>query len=220
MRDASGKLKVLFIQLPVGGMTFLSGLQNVPLAAGYLKAMAFREGLLDRADIEILDVTLSTLSSDAVLIDHIVDRKPDVLCFSLYMWNSLRSLYLAEEVKKRLDRVFVVVGGIEVTRDSRHVLDHPAVDIGCIGEGEVTFTEILTALLDGRKDFGTIKGISFRQDGRLRINPPREPIADLDRIPSPFKLGFLNPREYGIAFCESTRGCMFKCAYCSETLRP
>jgi len=46
-------------------------------------------------------------------------------------------------VKERLPKLRVVVGGPEVQKDNLWVLQHPAVDVAVIGEGEQTFVDLL-----------------------------------------------------------------------------
>src|SRR5690348_2632867 len=135
MDDSSkngAKLGVLLMQLPVPNNPSL----NTPLAAGYLKAYAYARGLGDSAAIELLPRQLADYAGDALLVDEIAARRPDVLGVSLYTWNSERSLDIARQVKERLPQLLVVVGGPEVQRDNDWVLRHPAVDMAVIGEGE------------------------------------------------------------------------------------
>src|SRR5262245_57453807 len=129
------KLRVLLMQLPVPN----NPATNVPLAAGYLKAHAHACGLLDRAEIDILPRTLADSAGDALLVEAIAARRPELLGISLYTWNSERSLAIAARVKARLPGLLIVVGGPEVQRDNDWVLRHPAVDVAVIGEGEQTF---------------------------------------------------------------------------------
>ena len=133
------KLRVLLVQLPVPNNAAL----NTPLAAGYLKAYAAAQGLDAAAGIELLPRQLADRAGDALLVDAIVASRPDVLGVSLYTWNSERSLALAARVKARMPGLRVVVGGPEVQRDNAWVLEHPAVDVAVIGEGEQTFAELL-----------------------------------------------------------------------------
>src|SRR5262245_59277233 len=117
------KVSVLLIQLPVPN----NPSTNVPLAAGYLKAYAHSQGLLQRVTIDILPRRLADSAGDALLVETIAARRPDVLGISLYTWNSERSLDIARRVKARLPGLVVVVGGPEVQRDNDWVLHHPAV---------------------------------------------------------------------------------------------
>ena len=138
-------LNVLLLQLPVPN----NPSANIPLAAGYLKAWAHKQGLLDRVAIEILPRDLADRAGDALLVREIVRRQPDVLGISLYTWNSERSLWLASIIKQHLPSVIVIVGGPEVQRNNAWVLQHPAVDVAVEGEGEQTFCAILERLVVG-----------------------------------------------------------------------
>ncbi len=210
--EANKRFKILLIQLPSPESIY----QNIPLAGGYLKAMAYREGLLTEVDIEILGIRDTNLSSDSKLIDLIISKSPNVVAFSLYLWNSFRSIFIAEKVKNKLPDIKIVVGGPEVTLDTKYILDNPVVDIGCIGEGELTFVEIIKNFITGQKDYdyASINGIFYRESGKIVVTPPREPIKYLDEIPSPFILGFINLKDYNFITFETMRGCTFKCNYC------
>lgn len=216
----SKKFKILLVQLPFPSFFIKKHWGNIPLAAGYLKSMAYKEGILNEVDIEILDEKSTNLSSDSRLIDLIISKSPDTLGFSLYNWNSIRSLFIAREVKKKLPNIKTVVGGSEVTLETKYILNNSVVDIGCLGEGECTFVEIIKGFLGGQDDYANIKGIFYRRDDKIIVTPPRESIKDLDVIPSPYILGFINPKDYGEAWLENMRGCPFKCTYCAHATRP
>jgi radical SAM superfamily enzyme YgiQ (UPF0313 family) len=218
------RLRALLMQLPVPNNPDT----NVPLAAGYLKAYAQARGLLDRVDIEILPRALADHAGDALLVDQIAARAPDVLGISLYTWNSERSLALAARAKARLPGLIVVVGGPEVQRDNDWVLRHPAVDVAVIGEGEQTFAELLHVLSESRVEIGdwrlaesisnlqsllsNLTGIAFRAGDEPVFTPDRVPLADLAPLPSPYLLGYL---EVGpIIMVEVSRWCPYACAFC------
>ncbi|MHB9156358.1 MAG: B12-binding domain-containing radical SAM protein, partial [Endomicrobiales bacterium] len=208
------KLKVLLAQLPRPYLGLAADQDDIPLASGYLKAMAHKEGLLERAEIEILSARETRTLPDAGLIEAVAAREPDILGFSLHFGSSMRSLYIASEVKKRLPGATVIVGGPDVTLDSGHVTGSSAVDIGVIGEGEVTFCEIVRHALEGNGDYSDIKGIFYRAGGRMIVNQEREKIRDLNEIPSPYLLGYIDPAEYAMIWLENARGCPRRCAYC------
>jgi len=215
---ANRKYQILLVQLPVSQFKRSKHWGNVPLAAGFLKAMAYKERLLDTVDIEILSAKDTNVSSDAKLIDLIVAKAPDLIGFSLYSFNSVRSLFIAQEVKAKLPDLKIVIGGPEVSLETKYLLDSAAFDIGCLGEGELTFVEIIRHVLKGQNDYAGIKGIFYRKSGRIVATFPREPIKDLDQVPSPYVLGYIDPKDYDIVTYETIRGCAFKCAYCATGL--
>ncbi|WP_043097992.1 B12-binding domain-containing radical SAM protein [Kallotenue papyrolyticum] len=211
------KLRVLLLQLPVPNNPAL----NVPLAAGYLKAYAAAQGLLEHVEIEILPRALADHAGDALLVEAIVARQPQVLGLSLYTWNSERSLALAERVKQRLPTLRVVVGGPEVQRDNAWVLRHPAVDVAVLGEGEQTFADLLRlwsaidpASAAACAALETIAGLAYRVGQELRFTAERIALDDLRAIPSPYLLGYLDVPPDSMLLVEVSRWCPYRCSFC------
>ncbi|MHB9154147.1 MAG: B12-binding domain-containing radical SAM protein [Endomicrobiales bacterium] len=218
-RGETGRKKVVLVQLPAGSFLFDKNWGNVPLAAGYLKAAVHARGLLEDFDIEILNARSSNLLADSALISLLASKKPHLLGFTLYSFNSLRSLYILKEVKRRLPATLTVVGGPEVSKESRYLLREGAVDLGCVGEGEDVFCELLEAMAAGDTDYGKIQGVFLRKNGKTVFAAPREKAVDIQRIPSPFLLGYIDPRDYGKVSWETFRGCRFNCSYCTVGLK-
>ncbi|MFO0897388.1 MAG: radical SAM protein [Pirellulales bacterium] len=209
------RAKVLLVQLPIppAGAEPVRG--NVPLAAGYLKMLALGAGLGERFEIEMLEPALANDLGDAALVREIVDRRPDLLGFTCYLWNVERSLWLAEQVKARRPQTQVLVGGPEATLDNRWVLDHPAVDFAAVGEGEQTFVELLAALAAGdlaRPIDGLF--VSPRLDGPTHPPAFRQPLPNLNGISSPYLAGILDAGQEQMLLLETIRGCIFKCKFC------
>src|SRR4029077_12854570 len=140
--------RVVLVQLPIPpvGPEPIRG--NVPLAAGYLKLFATKQGLDAHYDIEIFPTVLANTLGDLALAEAILARRPWMVGFTCYLWNIERTLWIAQQIKQRAPEVKILIGGPEVTFDNRWVLDHPAVDLAAIGEGEQTFSELLNALIE------------------------------------------------------------------------
>ena len=232
------KLRVLLMQLPVPNNPAL----NTPLALGYLKAYAAAQGLLEIAEIDVLPRVLADHGGDAALVEAIVARQPDLLGISLYTWNSERSLAVALRVKQRLSALTVLVGGPEVQPDNDWVLNHPAVDIAAVGEGERTFAELIAALamnggrwsvvggrwsVDHRQWMITadappstvdrllsIPGLIFRDGEALVASAARAAISDLGEVPSPYLAGYLELPADGMLMVEISRWCPYACSFC------
>jgi radical SAM superfamily enzyme YgiQ (UPF0313 family) len=226
------KLRVLLVQLPVPN----NPTTNTPLALGYLKAYAYAQGLLDQVEIEILPRALADHAGDALLVNEIVARQPDLLGFSLYTWNSERSLSIAAGVRQRLPGLPVIVGGPEVQRDNLWVLEHAAVDVAVLGEGEQTFADLLrlligqasattdresaAALIIHRERvpehvaLGAIPGIAYRHAGRLHVTAERVALSDLSVVPSPYLLGYLELPADSMLMVEVSRWCPYGCSFC------
>lgn len=214
------KFKVLLIQLPIPEFKTQKHWGNSPLAAGYLKAAAFTAGLLNDIDIEILNEDDTNLSGDARLIDLIVSKAPDVVGWSLFLWNARRSLYLSSEIKKRCPDTRIVVGGPEVSSETDYVLHYPAVDSGCFGEGETVFVEMLRSFCFGTPDMADLSGIFYKKNQELLVNPGKNYVKNLDQTSSPFLLDYINVKNHPMISYETNRGCPFHCAYCQTATLP
>ena len=187
------------------------------LAVYSLKAYA------DDPRVEIAEYTINQ-TEDAILGD-LWRKKPDVLCFSCYIWNIEYVEHLVREYAKICGETEIWLGGPEVSYDSREVLERlPQVKGVMKGEGEETFACLCRSFEDGapldvkrrEKELARIKGISFRGlDGRIVENPWRDPI-DLSRIPFVYK--DLDMFAHKIIYYESSRGCPFSCSYCLSSV--
>ena len=113
--------KILLIQLPLPQFQMKKHWGNVPLTAGRLKAAYSHFGLLEELGVEILENRIANFATDQELIEAICEKSPDFIGLSLYCCNSVRSLDIAEEVKKRLGRVKIIVGGPEARKDMAYL---------------------------------------------------------------------------------------------------
>jgi hypothetical protein len=148
----------------------------------------------------------------------IAGEQPDVVAYSTYIWNMLATLSVGRAVKKMLPRSLTVLGGGEfLTRAAslRVMQEQPWVDVVVVGEGEVTFQELLLRYLDGgTRALRDVPGLVFRDGGEVVATAARPPIQDLDVIPSPF-LDADPATLAGPVLIETYRGCPFKCSFCT-----
>jgi anaerobic magnesium-protoporphyrin IX monomethyl ester cyclase len=82
-------------------------------------------------------------------------------------------------------------------------------------EGEATALELLRKL-DRREEWGSIRGLAYRDGGGVVVNPPRPLIADLDSLPWPVR-GESPQTCRGIPAAPmlASRGCLHDCTFCS-----
>ena len=174
-------------------------------------------------EIEIAEYTINQ-QLDHILID-IYKRKPDILCFSCYIWNLTYVEQLIREVKKIFPNLPIWVGGPEVSYDATDVLNRlPEVTGVMLGEGEETFLELLhyyhevqnTCSTKANRELSQIAGIVYRdEEGHIHENEWRQPI-DLSTVP--FVYQDMSAFENKIIYYESSRGCPFSCSYCLSSV--
>lgn len=93
----------------------------------------------------------------------------------------------------------------------------------CLGEGENTIVEMVESV-DGTREPSLVRGIAWMNDGQVVVNPPADPIMNLDDIPFPRRdiidIGLahdwrvLNMRQPYTTMITS-RGCHRGCSFCS-----
>lgn len=199
--------KVLLVQLPHPSIVD----RNIPLAAGYLKAYAAHAGMLNEIAVDILEPKFNR-SGCQMIINAIMTMKPDVVGFSLYIWNVERTLYTIRKLRAVLPKLIVMVGGPElnpslVTKD---------IDLAVFGEGEKAFVAILKYILDGSPELlDEIAGIGYWKNGNFVLTRPSRRIENLEDLPSPYLLGYLDPNSYREMMVFTMRGCLQGCSYCA-----
>ena len=85
-------------------------------------------------------------------IEEIMDKieNPSVLGFNCFVWNWKFNNQLAERIKEKYPDCLIVYGGWQVPMSDRNenfFKEHPYVDVAVHGEGEVTFKELLLAII-------------------------------------------------------------------------
>jgi radical SAM superfamily enzyme YgiQ (UPF0313 family) len=124
------------------------------------------------------------------------------------------------ELKRRHPGVTSVWGGYFPTQHGDTCLAADYVDFTVRSQGELTFVELLRALAAGG-DLGTVKGLSWKRNGEVVHNAPREltspdkfPEWPYDRLDVP---RYLNRNYMGSRVIEhhSSYGCPFACNFCA-----
>lgn len=166
-------------------------------------------------EIEIAEYTINQQLDD-ILMD-LYKKKPDVLCFSCYIWNLTYVEELIREIKKIFPTLPIWVGGPEVSYDSCEVLRRlPEITGVMFGEGEETFTELLQYYHQEKTALSEIAGITYRDEaGEIQQNPWRKTI-DLSTVP--FVYCDMDDFKNKIIYYESSRGCPFSCSYCLSSV--
>lgn len=82
-------------------------------------------------------------------------------------------------------------------------------------EGEETFSELAKSIEEKKPLFG-VKGLAFKQRGKIIENQLRPLISDLDSVPFPARGTLPKVLELGgLPVISSSRGCYNNCSYCS-----
>ncbi|MHC5040142.1 MAG: B12-binding domain-containing radical SAM protein [Planctomycetota bacterium] len=145
----------------------------------------------------------------------------DLVCFSVN-WDREPDA-VREQIRSIPKEIRTLVGGRHVTEDPEMWLSQcPNIDILVRGDGE----EIVEEMMEGRP-LEEITGISHRLDGPIVHNPVRlcaparddlYPDRNLRRYSYSLDQGGLKGRPFDTMV--SSRGCPFKCTFCSFSRNP
>lgn len=165
------------------------------------------------------------------LFDTLRNVGPDIILVSMSVYNlALFVRQLLGEIKQACPDALLVTGGIYATMNADEVFADGHADVVVRGEGEVTCVEMFASIAAG-KSLRDVAGISFRDNGAVVRNRPREPIAELDSLPHPYTVSdeFRIGRRFellsellphgdwipGAGFLTS-RGCPEGCTFCLD----
>ncbi len=119
------------------------------LAVHCLRAYAFANGR-GQAQIDIAEYTINHLPDD--ILQDIYRRRPDMICFSCYIWNIEYIKELIGEFHKILPKCRIWLGGPEVSYRAKEFLEQFVMVKGVMkGEGEETFTQLLDSFAVSRE---------------------------------------------------------------------
>ncbi len=168
-----------------------------------------------KGNITIAEYTINQ-HMDQILMD-LYKKKPDVLCFSCYIWNLSYVEDLIREIKKILPHLPIWVGGPEVSYDAKEVLARlPEVTGVMFGEGEETFLELMQHYHHEGTPFSEIAGIAYRNENKEICENEWRAAIDLSTVP--FVYEDLKEFQNKIIYYESSRGCPFSCSYCLSSV--
>ena len=143
--------------------------------------------------------------------------EPDVVAFSVYIWNRQKSMELIDLLQTIRSDLRIVIGGPEVSFENEQLFaDHPGLSALVHGEGEIPLKGVLQAWKQGDTPCA-VPRLTWRNGDRIETAIAAPPLADLNQIPSPFRLG-LTDLSRGFSYYETSRGCPYSCSFCMSAL--
>jgi radical SAM superfamily enzyme YgiQ (UPF0313 family) len=193
-----------------------------PLGIMALDAWLRRSG---RHTAHLFDMRLKKETPEQI-VERLLPLNVDVVGLSALTIEKDTIHRLTRFIKASAPATTVVVGGPYATSSRRTLLRDRCIDYVVVGEGEVTFAELLDHL-DSGSDVSTVPGLVYRRGEDIHETPPRTPLADLDELPIP-SWDRIDMEAY--ERCEvverftrlpwaafyTSRGCPFRCTYCHD----
>ncbi len=198
-----------------------------PLGLMYL-ASSLRE---HRPDIQmkIIDVRLPEYNFERLAAD-LAAFEPDLVAISALSVELANAEQIARIAKSHAPETIVAIGGPHPSSDPKGTLENRDFDFAAIGEGEITFCELVDALEQERSDFSGILGLAWRPNPEeVTVNLPRPFIQDVGSIPRPawdlvdheaywqnWSMANHVSKYHKYANLFTSRACPYRCTYCHD----
>ncbi|MBW1858929.1 MAG: cobalamin-dependent protein [Deltaproteobacteria bacterium] len=220
---------IVFINPPISlteryGKLSSSGSLAPPLGLCHLASVCRNEGF----STAIVDSSPLGLSHSEV-VQEVFSHNPRVIGITASTVSIQSAARIADLIKQRDSAKEVIIGGPHVTAVPVPTMElYGGFDLGVIGEGEHTITELLHTLW-ARGDLSSVKGVLFRDNHRICQNRKRKPITNLDELPIPawdllpelrhfYKPVSLSYSQLPSTSLITSRGCSGKCTFCDRTV--
>jgi len=186
--------------------------------------LSYAAALLDKYHrIKLVDAPAWNWDKKDVLKD-VEKFQPELIIIDTSFPSLNNDIKIAEYIKRNYNSKIVLVGP-PGSQFPDKMLQSPGVDIVTRYEYDFTLKE-LAERLDASQDISPVKGISYKENGKIIHNPDRGFSAseDLDNIPFVSKIykRYLNIEDYFLGsslYPEvqifTGRGCPFQCTFCS-----
>jgi len=179
-----------------------------PLGIVYLGTVLKQNGYEIKLFDSSFDGTLEKMKQS------LKDYSPDIVGMTA-LTSLFENVKEIAEFSKKLGSI-VIVGGPHATIASEDCLKNEYIDFAVMGEAEETIVDLIKTI-EKKEDLKNVKGIGFKENGKIIINNPRNPIKNLDKIPFPERDLLPTFHEYiknGATNIFAIRGCPNKCSFC------
>lgn len=146
-----------------------------------------------------------TIKSDPIKIaEELIDLKPKVLGFGVYIWNAEQTLKVIKKIKSLSPHTLIVVGGPEVSFETEKQDFIYYVDYIFKGEADFTFRDFCQRYIRN----------GILPQGKIISSE----VPEITQIQMPYDLYTDEDIKNRIIYVEASRGCPYKCEYCLSSL--
>ncbi len=198
----------------------------VPLGILYIASFMESKG----CNVEVIDAEHQLLTQNETIeyVRKLINpNKKTYIGISTTTVCFNNAVVLAQNLKKNFPEIKIILGGVHVSSLPEHAMGYECFDYGIIGEGEITNYELIDCL-NNNNDINSVKGIVYREQGKLVYTAKREPIKNLDELPFPARHLLKNLEQYVPGLSDykqlpvtniiTSRGCPGQCTFCSNAV--
>ncbi|MCO6432309.1 MAG: B12-binding domain-containing radical SAM protein [Deltaproteobacteria bacterium] len=135
--------------------------------------------------------------------ERILQERPSIIGLGIYIWNAAQSLVLVRLLRKLAPDAIIVLGGPEVSYESREQEIVELADYVITGEADFAFAELCR----------TLGGDQRPADKIIRAALPKA-----EELNYPYHLYNSDDIQNRLIYVEASRGCPFTCEFCLSSL--
>ena len=195
----------------------------IPLNLCYLAAYARKQ--FPEVKFKILDSDVKGMNHEDT-IKEVATFSPDLIGITTNTGVFDSVIALIKMLKQKLDEVPVIIGGPHASALPERSLLESNANFAAIGEGEITFAELIAQIKTKDNNWSNINGLAYRDTkGDVHVNPSRMLIKNLDILPFPARdltenNLYVPPPTKRVGYGPNTliatsRGCPFNCGFCA-----
>jgi radical SAM superfamily enzyme YgiQ (UPF0313 family) len=191
------------------------------------KTSIIGDSLIEPLELEILAATVSQypcrildMRIDTDLKGALWEFRPDLVGITAYTTEVPMVRGLIRKVKTLAPSAFTVVGGCHASVVPGDFFAS-GVDAVAVGNGEALFPDLVNALAR-RGDLSQVPGLWLRSMDRYAYTGDPPPLKDLDKLSPParwltqsYRHRYFFGRNRPAAAIMTSRGCPFRCTFCS-----
>lgn len=182
----------------------------IHLGIGYLASYA----RLDHHDLEFSFI--DTRVAKEKELERFFQKNYDLIGITASSQVFDEAIEIAEKLKASHPNTPICIGGSHASTEKERCLINLPFDYVFYGEGEQTFSELIS-FMKNQKELSKISGIIYKDvDGTIKTNSSRTLISQIDEIPFPaYDLFEMN--RYSQHRMTTSRGCPFDCVFCNSS---
>lgn len=173
-------------------------------------------------DVRIIDSLALCLTQEEAC-EKVKEESPDFIGITVLTQQYTAAVNLARALKNIMKKVPIIFGGIHIFSEHEAIIkEENSVDFCVRGEGEFTILELINTLRNGG-NLSDVRGITYRENGKVVVSLERDFIKNLDELPFPARdilpmelyrgtIALEGGRPFSTIL--ATRGCPFTCHYC------
>lgn len=186
--------------------------QAFPFGTAALASVVERDGV----SVKIINDGINRLNRETIQKLAKAEKGRPVFGLTSLTLQAQRAKEIRRMIKEVIPDAAIIVGGIHATCMPQEFLDDGFGYI-FVGEGELFITDLVCRLSED-KDVSDIPGLIWKNSrGDVKTNYPLREFVKLGELPLfPFHLFHEDIHHYDLGVVMSSRGCPYKCIFCSQ----